>query len=339
MTNQNKKSLSYKIQKNPFLLLFIIIIFAVVLFAVINISDAIRENNAQTTIEDTTIIEETKQEITSTTEAEAVMSFSNVKKYNKNIVSVNSEKTDTQVTVKAVFNSKDALLTAHYADKVNDVQVAPVFCFYTSDGTQIKCPAEVKILDDGVTAIYYLSNIDDYKNAVALVDEINVDYENILENDFNLYLQHKTEQGTGSTILGTYKEKVEDYDKNKTSSSYVSNLASGIRNVEITKNDKFVWIDIYYDDITSYTSLNYDFITNFVCFGFVKNGSSYKRDFIITEYDNLNMLRCKFDEYSLKELADETGDTDKTVAEMFSDYTISVWSTDYDTETSLFTIN
>ena len=51
------------------------------------------------------------------------------------------------------------------------------------------------------------------------------------------------------------------------------------------------------------------------------------------------MVRCKFDSYSLKGLADEMGAGDITVNDLFTDYVISVWTSDYDKDTTLFTIN
>ena len=74
-------------------------------------------------------------------------------------------------------------------------------------------------------------------------------------------------------------------------------------------------------------------------FGFEKDGVTYKRDFITTEYDNLNMVRCKFDSYSLEGLADEMGVSEITVDELFSNYVVYVWTSDYDTDTDLFSIN
>lgn len=339
MAQANKKSLSYKLQKNPFLFVFIIVIAAVVLFAVINITDSIGEKNRSKLEENTTDFVQTTAEPVAEQKADNSVELSDLKKYDTSIVSVTAEKTADKVTVKAVYSNKTSLLKSHYADNVNNSQVVPVFCFYTADGVQLKCPGELELIEGNSTAVYTLTVIDDYKNAVAVSDEITIDFENILDNGFNVYLQHKTEKGVGATALGTYKKSVEDYNETAADICSVSNTAAGIKNVEITSHDKFIWIDIYYDDASSYSSLNHDFETNFVCFEFEKNGEKHKRDFIVTQYDDLNMLRCKFDEYSLNELADETGDTDKTVSDIFSDYTVSVLSRDYETETSLFTLS
>ena len=339
MAETNKKSLGYKIQKNPALLVFIIIVFAVVIFAVANITSAIQEKSKENKETTTEIITE-KQEETDTTSAEvgAVSKDYNIKKYSNDIKSVKPEKDENSVSLKVEYKDKASLLKNHDAQDVNNVQSVPVFCFYLKDGTQVKCPGELRLLGDSNIAVYTLSVINDYANVVALTDEITVNYDNVLDNGFNVYVQNKTD-GTGKTLLGTYGKTVEDMSLTVTEKANVSNITQGIKTVEITKNDEFIWVDIYYNDITSYTELNNDFITNFVCFGFEKGGVKFKRDFITTEYDSLNMVRCKFDSYSLKGLADEMGAGDITVNDLFTDYVISVWTSDYDKDTNLFTIN
>ncbi len=339
MAETNKKSLGYKIQKNPFLLVFLIIIFAVLIFGIVNITSAIQEKSKEKEENTTEIITET-QEITeaSVTEVHETEELLNVKKYSSAINNVSLEKNKSDVSLKVEYKDKERLLKTHNAKDINNSQVVPVFCFYLKDGTQVECPGELKLHENGNIAEYRLSVIDDFANAIALVDEVTVNFDNVLDNPFNLYLRNKTD-GNGKTIFGTYKKSVEDVSKNGDEIAKVFNTANGIKSVEITKTDKFVWVDIYYTDVASYTKLNNDFITNFVCFGFERDGVSFKRDFIITEYDSLNMVRCKFDSYSLESLADEMGVSEITVSELFSDYVISVWTTDYDKETSLFTIN
>ena len=51
------------------------------------------------------------------------------------------------------------------------------------------------------------------------------------------------------------------------------------------------------------------------------------------------MIRCKFDTYSLKVVADEIGDSTLTVDSLFTNYAISVWTSDYDNEIDLFCLN
>ena len=51
------------------------------------------------------------------------------------------------------------------------------------------------------------------------------------------------------------------------------------------------------------------------------------------------MIRCKFDVYSLKQLADEIGDKSITIPDLFKNYQINIWTSDYDTENALVTLN
>ena len=339
MAETNKKSLSYKLQKNPFLLVFIIIIFAVLIFGVVNITSAIqekRESKAETTTEITTDSQDSAE--VQATENTDVKELSDVKKYTSDIKTVSIVKEKNSVSLSVEYKDSGSLLKTHGSKTVNSPQVVPIFCFYLKDGTQVECPGELNIVGNSNVAEYHLTLIDDYANAAALTDEITITYDNVLDNPFNLSLRSKTD-GSGKTIFGTYEKSVEEVSQKNSEVTKVFNTANGIKTVEITKTDKFAWIDIYYTDVASYTELNNDFVNNFVCFGFESGGASFKRDFIITEYDNLNMVRCKFDSYSLSGLADEMGVDGITVSDLFTNYVISVWTSDYDKQTNLFTIN
>ena len=81
-----------------------------------------------------------------------------------------------------------------------------------------------------------------------------------------------------------------------------------------------------------------DFENNFVCFGFEKGGFNYDWKFISTEYDDLMMIRCKFDSYALTQFNTDIEGNDLSMSELF-DYKINVWTSDYDNETPLLTIN
>ena len=96
MAETNKKSLGYKIQKNPALLVFIIIVFAVVIFAVANITSAIQEKSKENKETTTEIITE-KQEETDTTSAEvgAVSNASHIKKYQQYLDEIGTLDSDT----------------------------------------------------------------------------------------------------------------------------------------------------------------------------------------------------------------------------------------------------
>lgn len=336
MSGTGKKSIFHKIQKSPALLVFSVILLAVALFAVAHISSAVSEKNkgdvGGESTEKTSVL---ATDETTLSQENAALDIRNVKYYLKDVVSVSAEKTDSSVNLKVKFTNKDALLKTHLAKDLNTVQAVPYFCFTLKDGTFIKCPADVRLSSDGKTAVYSLTEIDDYANAAAITENITVNYANVLDGDFSLF---SVEESTGSVtaILGT-AEKTPDFN-GVGAKANVTSIADGIKKVEMTKNDKFVWIDIYYTDVSSYMKLNNDFVTNFVCFGFEKDGVSYKRDFITTEYDSLNMVRCKFDSYSLDGLAKEMGVTDITVSDLFTDYNISVWTSDYDKDTDLFKI-
>ena len=155
-----------------------------------------------------------------------------------------------------------------------------------------------------------------------------------------MYLEHQSNDGVGRTVVGTYGKTTESFNKDyATAPATVSNLNEGVEKVKVTTADKFIWVDIYFTDEESYKSLNHDFENNFVCFGFEKGGKKFDWKFISTEYDDLCMIRCKFDTYSLKELADEIGDKSITIPTLFKDYQMNIWTSDYDTETQLFTLN
>lgn len=333
----NKKSFSYKVQKNPFLLVLIIVVFAVLIFGIAEISSGIKEKKENEITTTSSVSESETIESVMLTEAQTDKEFIDVKKYNSQVGKISFDTNQSDVTVKAEFKNQEDVLSVHLAKNINNAKVIPVFCFYLDDGTMVECPGEIKITQDFV-AEYKLSVIDDFVNVKALVDEVTINYENILYNPFNLYLVDKT-NGEGNTLFGTHKESVEDGLKTSEDAIGIFNTAKGIKDVKITATDEFAWIDIYYTDVNSYTKLNNDFITNFVCFGFESNGVSYKRDFIITEYDNLNMVRCKFDSYSLDGLAKEMGSENITVKDLFSNHVIKVWTSDYDKETNLFTMN
>ncbi len=332
MADTNKKSLSYKFQKNPILLVFGIIAIAVALFVVVNVTSAIKEkmdSNETTQSTELTTVD------TSVSETEAVATLKNVTLYNKNIVSYTVEKTENSVSLVVKYKDSQSLLKTHKASDVNTQDYIPVFCFYNAEGAQFSCPGELKLSSD--TAIYTLSVINDFANAIALTDNKTVTYDNILDLPFNICLQSKSSGDMVETLMGTHSVKC---DNSKLDYSVeLVNVAQGVKKAELTKTDEFIWLDIYFDDVNAYTELNNDFITNFVRFGVNFNGVTYKRDFIVTEYDNLNMIRCKFDSYFMDGLATEMGKSDLTVGEMFGTCPITVWTSDYETETILFGMN
>ena len=337
MAEQNKKSLSYKLQKNPFSFVFLIIVMAIVLFGVVNLAPIIRDNlNKPKEQQTTTVVAE---ESVVTTEAVDAVTLVEFKNYLSTITSVKTEIVEKGVAITVTFADKETLLKEHSASNVNSANVIPVFCYYLSDGTQLNCPGELQLNGEKNTATYYFTNITDYANVMAVAENATVTNENILENKFNVCLQNKTETTPTKTIVGNYGKSVEELNNSENYKANALNLKDGVKEVRVVKNSEFVWLDIYFEDELSFVELNNDFITNFVCFGFSKGGANYKYDFITTKYDNLNMIRCKFDTYSLKVVSDEVGDSSLTVADLFTNYPISVWTSDYDNEIDLFCLN
>lgn len=339
MEEMNKNSLSYKIQKNPFILGLFVIVIAIALVAIFSLSSAIskKAKEFETTTEKTTVattakpVEEEKNDI----------SLDGLKKRVKTIKNVSADFDNESVKIIVEYEDKEALLNAHFATNDFTIDITPVFCFYINNGTQVACPAEFKFLSDGKSAEYRLYEINDIANAVALTDDLTVNYKNILETiKFNLYLQHQSNDEVGRTVVGTYPKTVEDFNKDYPSTpAVISNLNEGVEKVGVTSADEFIWVDIYFADEESYNNLNHNFENNFVCFGFEKGGKKFDWKFISTEYDDLCMIRCKFDTYSLKQLADEIGDKSITIPSLFKDYQMNIWTSDYDTETPLFTMN
>ncbi len=338
MDEMNKNSLSYKIQKNPFLLGLFVVVAAIALIAIISLSSAISKKAAEfETTTATTAVETTAKPVVE----EKVVSLKGLKKYVDTIknVSADFDKNSTKIVVE--FEDKDALLEAHFASNDFTIDVVPVFCFYINNGTQVTCPGDFKFLSDGKSVEYTLAQIDDLVNVVALTDDLTVNYENVFEVlKFNVYLEHQSKDGVGRTVVGTYAKTAESFNADyKGEPAAVSSLAEGVEKVEVTSADEFIWVDIYFSDEESYKSLNHDFENNFVCFGFEKGGKKFDWKFISTEYDDLCMIRCKFDTYSLTQLADEIGDKSITIPTLFTEYQINFWTSDYDTETQLFTLN
>ena len=334
MADSNKKSLSYKLQKNPLLVVLGIVAIALALFIVVKVSSVIKEHNDNK--QETEIITTTNVESTDS-ETEAVEQLKNVIIYNKDIESYTVEKTEDAVSLVVKFSSKKRLLTAHNTADANNSDYIPLFCFYGADGTLFKCPGELKLDTKKETATYTLSQFNDFAIAFALTDDKTVTVDNILDIPFNICVQSKSTGEMGATLLGTYVNENGTLYANH--SVDLVNPVKGIKKVELTKNDEFMWLDIYYDDFAAYSKLNNDFINSNVSFILDYNGTTYKRDFITTEYDSLNMVRCKYDSYAMPELCDSIGNSSLTVNDIFSQYNVTVQSATSDVEQTLFSMN
>ena len=179
--NPNKKSLSYKIQKNPLIFGIIVIVAAIVIIGVISLANSITKRVSEIQTETTTEI--TTTEVVSTTDPTALDS-DGFKKYDQNIRAIEAKHEYSDVLIKLEFTTRKALLQAHFSDDIKNIKAVPVFCFYINKGTEIKCPAEMKISGDGMSVEYILSDIDDLKNAAALTDELILDFDNVLSSAF-----------------------------------------------------------------------------------------------------------------------------------------------------------
>lgn len=329
-----------KVQKNPFLLCLLVIVVTIALFVVSSLSTAIqekiREKDNKKPVESTQATTQPEETL-----PENVINTGEIKQYADEIESVVAEREANRVAVRVTFDNETALLNAHFANTVAEINVVPMFYFYINSGaTQVKCPGELRLLSDGMGVVYYLSNIDDLINAAGLTDDVTLNLDNVLINKFNVCLEHKTNDKVLKTIVGTNGTSVEQFNSlHGKKPVKVSNVAKGIKKVETTITDEFVWVDIYYTDVEAYTKLNNGLITNFLNFKLEKGGKFYDSDFLVTEYEGANMIRCKFDSYSMKALAKEMNMNKLTVKELFTKYKISVWSSDYETNTSLFTLN
>ncbi len=316
MDEKNKNSLSYKIQKNPFLLGLFVIVAAIALVAIISLSSAIskKAKEFETTTEKTTVATTVKP-----VEEVKAVSLEGLKKRVDTIKNVSADFDKNSAKIIVEFKDKEALLASHYASNDFTVDIVPVFCFYINNGMQVTCPGEFKFLTDGKTVEYILKEIDDLINVAALTDEVTVNYENIFEIlKFNVYLEHQSKVGVGRTVVGTYSKTAENFNAEyPLTPAVLSNLNDGIEKVEVNSTDEFIWVDIYFANEESYQNLNHNFENNFICFGFEKGGKKFDWKFLSTEYDELCMIRCKFDVYSLKELADEIGDKSITIPSLF----------------------
>ncbi|MGN0527463.1 MAG: hypothetical protein ACI4IF_08505 [Acutalibacteraceae bacterium] len=336
--NEDKNSFAYKVQKNPFIIGLFLVIAIIFLVVVITLSSVIQSKTQEVKSNETST---TEKQVT-TTEAPNTNTFalSGLKKHVDGIKSVNAVYDVGYVKVTVAFEDEETLLSAHLAANFGKVNVYPVFSFYTENGVEIKCPAEMVFLADGTGVQYTLRDIDDLVNAVAIADNTTVSYSNLFDVlKFNIYMQHKT-QDASKTVIGTYatthEQFVADYGQKP---PITSNVANGIKNIELTKCDKFLWLDIYFDSEEDMLKLTNDLADNFICFGFEKGGLKYQWKFIATEYEDIYMIRCKFDSYALTQLQSEISDVSMTIDNLFQNYQIDVWSSDYGNDIPLFTIN
>lgn len=338
---ENQENGFNKLIKNPFLIGLFVIVLGVAVFVVFTLSKAIDTKIAE--------FESAKTTSAPTTQADApyeekvpdnTVQTGAVKKYSELVESVSIVKEASRIAVTVEFIDEAALLEDHYAQNAFSVDIVPVFHFYINNGTKIELPGELRLLSDSKSVVYYLSEINDFANVASLTEGQTITLDNIMTNDFNLYLKHKTRDGVGRTLLGTYGQTVEQFKGlHSVAPADIVDLNEDVNLVETTIADEFAWIDIYFKNEEAYNKYNSKLKSNFICFGLENGGKLYKWDFFVTEYDNIYMLRCKFDNYSLAELLKAMEEENITVKELFGNYDIQIWCSDYQTHTELFCIN
>ncbi len=342
MDRNDVKNATEKVSNKPFLVVLGIIVLGICVFAAFTLSKAVDNKIAELKGADNSEsaqinVGETAEK---TTQAQNALNVGIVKQYSQGIENIYITKDAARIVVTVEFEDEEALLDEHYAANTFSLDVAPVFCFYIKNGIQVKLPGELRLLSDGKSVSYYLADFDDLKNALAQTDEVTITLDNIMTNDFNIYIQHKTRDGVGRTILGTYGKSVEEFKASYLKSvPKTEKINEAIKNIEVTSADEFVWLDVYFENEDSYNKFSGDMAQSFMCFGFKHGGKLFKENFIVSEYKSLNMLRLKFDDFALKSLITEMGDEKFTVKQLFEKYDVEIWATDYKNETTLFCLN
>lgn len=319
MSSKSKKSFAEKMQKSPFMTVGAIAAAVLALVVILSVTSGIKkgiaEKNAETTAPN-------KRVEASSTEAKLFNSKAaengNIKLYDKSVKSASAAAT------RSVFK-----ISVSFTNGTPDIKSAFIAVFVDGN-TVIKLPCNVST--DKMSAEFSLDDISDAKNVLSLTDGINLTFETFAQAKPYAVFASGSESDFGDTVAlcGTQKN-TGDFSLVENGASF-SSASSGIKRVEASKNDKFLWLDIYFADEESFKGLNFGFKNNFV--GFNYGGSSTL--FSVTEYENLKMLRCKFDSYALEQLKNETGDSDLTISEVFKN--VEIFSSDYDETTRLFVL-
>ncbi len=347
MDTTNKKSLGYKIQKNPFLIGLFLLVITVALICIFTLSSVVKKQVAARKAAEATSTEaaETVPETAPVTEGRNPHEpdLSAAKIYADDVESVTAKAENKRVGVTVAFKDEDALLKAFISSSIVDIETRPVFCFYLSGGVEAECPGLYRFSEDAKSVTFYLYNIEDLQNAASLTNEVTINYDNVLtELPFNLYLQHKEKADMGRTLLGTYGQTVDAFrGAHAPAAPEIDDCASGISDVKLTKSKQFMWLDIYFEDEEAYKDLNHDLENNFVCYGFEYGGKLGEAKFLTTAYDDsygFYMLRCKIDTFAVSVLAKDIGESDFTLTDLL-DLDIDIWTSDYESETSLFRLS
>ncbi len=338
MVETQKNSFFEKIKNNPFGACLAIVVVGVAVFVIYILSGAVNQKISNLESQKTTASTVAQTEaLTETVAPQNILKTGTIKKYADTIEDVRVIKEGGTATVTVTFKDEEALLETHYAQNAFSIEIVPVFCFYLDNGLQVKIPGDYRLLNDSKSIVYYLSETEDFVNVVALSENVTVNVNNIMSRDFNIYLQHKSKDGVGRTVLGTYSQTVEEFNKlHIPTPADIVDKNEDIKLIETTACDEFMWVDIYFKDEATY--LNYK--SQFIKLGYEYGGKLYQGSYITTDCDKLYMIRCKLDAYTLSQLLKAMNKEGQfTVKEFFEEFGVSVWATDYKNGTDLFWFN
>ena len=132
MNRADKNSLSYKIQKNPFLLGLFIIVLILVLVVVFSLSSALKDKTEELKASTTAA---TTEKVTSSfdTEPENDIDTSSFKKHVSAVKQISGEFDIDCVKITVDYNNKKEMLESLYASNDFSVDITPVFCFYINN--------------------------------------------------------------------------------------------------------------------------------------------------------------------------------------------------------------
>ncbi len=330
------KKIIEAIRERPFLSVLSVVVVGVAVFVAATLSNAMDNKIASLTQESANTTEAVASQDFSYKPQQNTVSIDKLKSYYSVPTEVVVNKEANRIAVNVTFEKDEALLTEHYAANAFSMEVVPVFCFYIDNGKQIKIPGTLRLGEDAKSISYYLSDIDDLQIAATYLTEETISLQNVINKDFNIYLQHKTKDSVGKTVLGTFSKSVEEYEAQFSGDDIpVVDRWKDIKNIDMTVTDEFVWFDLYFQDEKVYEQ----YTGKFERFGFEHGGKLFKGDFISKEYDSLYMIRLKFNEDDFSHLLKAMGEEKLTLKNLFAEYSIEVWTTDNKASQTLFCLN
>ncbi len=239
-----------------------------------------------------------------------------LKQYAENIREITADYKENRTAVNVSFKDAASLYSAFKTTAKSKIDVNAFFAFYLDDGKILKLPCETYFLKDKITVSFFLGEIEDYKEGAYLKYNDELNFADVLNfKKFNLVLTDKS--GAYYTLFGNA-----DYPYYESEEAKVSLFVKGIKKVETVKDSDFLWVDIYFTGAESYNNLNHRFKNNSVMFEYAVDNEVKTGYFKVTAYDELNMLRCKFNKSLLNSLNEECGTEYSDVSEFFKDVTV-----------------